>query len=81
MLFVISILYKMGTLTQMEEMQRMMSPEQKSDFLLPYVSLSGIMLALCISGIVAFGLIVLVLLADDVLKAQRKLLWLETHAV
>ena len=71
MLFVVSGIYKYGALLQLQEIQVKMSPEQQTDYLIPYVHLSSILLATSIGALVALGLILAVLAMHDVVQRDK----------
>ena len=49
-LFVLCLLYKLGALTQLSNLQEVMSLELRSAYLVPYISFSGILWATCMSA-------------------------------
>ena len=65
MLFILCLLYKYGALTQLDDVQEVMSLELYSDYVLSYVSLSGILWVTCMSTFAALGAIVDKLSADE----------------
>ena len=58
-LFVALVMFKVGTLVQFDELQKIMSLEQRSDFLLPLTTLTWIVIGSC-AGALAVGTVVVV---------------------
>ena len=58
MLFVICLLYKFGALTQLRDVQEVISLDLHDDYVVPYVTFSGILWGVCMSTFVTLGLIV-----------------------
>ena len=81
MLFLICLLYKYGALTQLEDVQEVMSLELRSDYVVAYVSLSGILLFTCLSTFIALGAIVAKLSADEAVArlTVRRLVFIESE--
>jgi len=73
LLFLCCVIYKIGALTDLHYLQARMSLEQRDDYLVPYVSLSGITLLSCVGAIIALGMIVLVqLVAEAVARSKLR---------
>ena len=70
-LFLLCLLYKYGGLTQLDDVQAVMSAELQADYLVSYVSLSGILWATCMSTFAALGAIILRKIADKALERAR----------
>ena len=70
-LFMLSILYKYGEMTQVEVLQAVMSIELKKSHLVHFPSVSAILFASCIAAFVALGVITLKLAGEE---AARKIL-------
>ena len=68
MLFMLSILYKYGALTQLEVLQSVMSAELKRSYLVQFPSFSAILLATCMSGLIALGVITIKLTGEEAAK-------------
>ena len=65
MLYILCLLYKYGALTQLEDVQEVMSLELQADYLVSYVSLYGILWATCMSTFAALGAIIGKLATDE----------------
>ena len=64
-LFILCGLYKFAALTDLDDVQRVMSLELKLDYLTSYVSLSTILMLACLSAFLVLGSIVTVLAFED----------------
>ena len=71
MLFLLSLIYKFGALTQLDDVQEVMSLELQADYVVSYVSLSGILWATCMSTFAALGVIATKLVTDEALERAR----------
>ena len=81
MLFLLCLLYKYGALTQLDDVQEVMSLELQADYLVSYVALSGILWFTCMSTFGALGAIVAKLASDEALARARarRLVYLKSH--
>ena len=64
-MFICAFLYKLAEVTDRADIRHLMSNEQRRDFVVPYVSLSAIMIAICIGALVLLGVILAVLFIYD----------------
>ena len=71
MLFLLSLIYKFGALTQLDDVQEVMSLELQADYVVSYVWLSGILWATCMSTFAALGVIATKLVTDEALERAR----------
>ena len=71
-LFVCCIFYKYGALTQLDDLQERMSVEQRSDYVVPYVSLSAVLLLSCAGAIIALGVIIVVQVAQEAERVRQE---------
>ena len=71
MLFVLCLLYKFGVLTQLHDVQEVISLELHDDYVVPYVTFSGILWSVCMSTFVTLGLIFAKSAGDEALNRAR----------
>ena len=71
MLFVLCVFYKYGALTELSELQEVMSLELQDDYLVPYVSFSGILWVTCMSTFGFLGVIIIKLASEEALQRAR----------
>ena len=83
MLFVICLLYKFDALTQLEDVQAVMSSELQGKYLMSFVSFSGILSATCTSAFFALGAIALKVAKDQTMlhMRDRRLRFVNSHVL
>lgn len=63
--------FRFGELTHSADVQKLMSPEEREEYLIPYVALSSIMFATCTGVLVVLGIILLFLAIQDTEYRRR----------
>ena len=70
-LFVLCLIYKFGVLTQLNDVQEVMSLELYDDYVVSYVSFSGVLWMTCMSTFAVLGGIVAKLAGEEAIQRAR----------
>ena len=71
MLFVLCLLYKYGALTQRDDVQELLSLELQNDYVVSYVTFSGVLWATCISTFAVLAAIMFQLAGEEAIHRAR----------
>ena len=71
-LFICCTFYKFSALTQLEDLQRILSDGQKADYMPPQITLTAVIFGACVGAIIVLALLMVSLSAAEVRRSQRE---------